>query len=131
MIVTPVRARKPHSPSVFPIAGLVSGTGTHSIASSPNTISRSSTIFGRCGVIVVSTREAVDLSRTVEMLDDGDTAAARRNEAVLDANTGQACLDEVVHVGCSSLSLEAGNRRRPRRFDSFISTIPISADASV
>jgi hypothetical protein len=47
MIVIPVRWRKAHSASVFPIAGLVSGTGTHSIASSPKAISSSSTIFGR------------------------------------------------------------------------------------
>ena len=47
MIVIPVRARKPHSASVLPIAGLPAGTGTHSIASSPSAISSSSTIFGR------------------------------------------------------------------------------------
>ena len=47
MIVMPVRARKAQSASVVPIAGLPSGTGTHSIASSPSAISSSSTIFGR------------------------------------------------------------------------------------
>ena len=38
---------EPHSASVLPIDGLVSGTATHSIASSPIAISSSSTIFGR------------------------------------------------------------------------------------
>src|SRR6266508_3661864 len=47
MIVMPVLARKPHSASVLPIQGLSSGTGIHSIWSSPSAISRSSTIFGR------------------------------------------------------------------------------------
>ena len=47
MMVTPVRARKPHSASVWPTDGLPEGTGTHSIASSPRAISRSSTILGR------------------------------------------------------------------------------------
>ena len=47
MMVMPVRWRNAHSASVFPIAGLSSGTATHSIASSPKAISSSSTIFGR------------------------------------------------------------------------------------
>ena len=88
--------------------GLVSGTATHSIWSSPSAISRSSTILGRSyaakegakltrlvvverdhggGVLVVRAPEPVELSLAVVVQDERDAAAGIQPEAVLDADT--------------------------------------------
>ena len=114
MIVMPVRCRKPHSASERPIAGLPSGTGIHSIVSSPERhlellddlralvraaqdgaeLARLIVVESDHGtrLLVARVPEEVDLADPVGVQDDRDACALAGLEGVLDADSRQACL---------------------------------------
>ena len=75
----------------------------------------------------------VDLPLPVVVEDHGDPASLREREGVLHADTGKTGFLKVDRHQLSRGSVVPGpilKSARPRRFDSFMSTIPIVAVAS-
>ena len=149
----PVFARNPHSASVCPSSGLSSGTGTHSIVSSPSAmlevLDDLRPLVGAADhgpelprfvvveadhlrrLVVVIVTEEVDLADAVVVQDDREPPPSEVRKPYLTPIPGSRVSLSSTGIQRSSLiSVGAGNRWRPIHFDSFISTTPIVAVAS-
>src|SRR5918995_4368773 len=81
-------------------------------------------------LVVAGPPEPVELPLSVVVQDQRDPAAGIQPEAVLDADARQAGLTKIDRhrsLYLPSMSVGAGDRRRPRTLDSFIKTTPIVA----